>query len=183
LYDPAKIPSYRLFPAAYKGNCLYTGKDNIILCDVGFIKRFLSVRGLDEAWRCSYDARASLDTCPDVYRSLARNDRNGLLVWVIGHEIGHLIHHDGPRHFVPSALEASNPSSEIQQEPELKADEYMEAQLQNDQVNLLNVHQVLIEVLNFEIRKAVCTDQDPRLVCNKLPSGVGIIYDLIAKSL
>jgi hypothetical protein len=183
LYDPAKIPSYRLFPAAYKNNCLYTGKINIILCDVGFMKRFLSVRGLDETWRCSHDARSSLDTCPDVYRSLARDDRKGLLVWAIGHEIGHLIHHDGPRHFVPSALEASNPSSEIQQKPELEADEYMEAQLQNDPVNLFNVHRLLIDILNFEIRKAVCTDQDPRLVCNKLPSGVGIIYDYNRKEL
>jgi hypothetical protein len=72
--------------------------------------------------------------------------RGQFLLWVIGHELGHLLHHDGAAHFGQRGFEQLS-NAQAQQKRELDADSFFAQQLNTDRVDTDGVAGMLFRIL------------------------------------
>jgi hypothetical protein len=72
----------------FKQNCTYTGYRNIIICDIGYIRRTLLFDG-----KFGEDIEEGVsELSPEEIRTMLQSVVNHVFLWVIGHEIGHIAH-------------------------------------------------------------------------------------------
>lgn len=90
-------------------NCAYIGRPQVVVCDVNLLRRFRK----------------------DVYQRLGVDFNNynveddiDMTIWVIGHEIGHIINNHGSSHFSKSILNEEGQSNDSHKQ-ELQADAYV----------------------------------------------------------
>jgi hypothetical protein len=97
--------------AAFRNTCVYTGYRNIVICDLEF---------LDWMQAFSKNENVAGDKYGELSERIARASMNNVLLWILGHELGHLAHKDGAQHFTGTCdhryrnyLEASRAPEEI----------------------------------------------------------------------
>ncbi len=129
------------------GSCAYLGEDNVVVCDEDFVNTFLEKRNL-------------------------RDPNSTFLLWVLGHEVGHIVKGHGAAHFGPDNLEKAVASSSIAHQRELEADTFLVTQVSGDKQLSGNLISMALGLLNEEITAKIGTD---------VPVGVGILYDYTNK--
>jgi hypothetical protein len=87
-----------------RGNCMYTGYKNIILCDLSFMRVFQTLDASGETTRDDLNdidvEELLIGASPlEISREMARRLASNTILWLIGHEIGHLAHRHAKRHF------------------------------------------------------------------------------------
>jgi hypothetical protein len=102
----------------FRNNCAYIGSDNIIICDAAFVrtlqqeppwmeearardnaqflKEFPGLKDLERQNEHSDSARE----WGEVLGELRQVNNRQLILWLLGHEMGHLAHNDLARHFI-----------------------------------------------------------------------------------
>lgn len=103
---------------------------------------------------------------PDAVARHRRYQR-ALLLWVIGHEIGHITFGDAPSHFSANALTTPVANSSLGYKRELRADSFFVTRMTRSNAQAIDVAQLIIDVLNAEIRRKV----------GEVPAGVGILFE------
>jgi hypothetical protein len=90
----------------YKGNCAYLGFNNIVVCDVNFIWELGLISNLEAELDSTLDGR-HFSTVLDKNRSFRKlallrqlGPLHNVLLWIIGHEIGHIAKGHKVGHFV-----------------------------------------------------------------------------------
>jgi len=141
----------------YFGSCTYVGEKNIVICDDAFITTFLEIHNVPEMIKAS----------PDRENEWRRHNESFLL-WVLGHEIGHVVKGHGAAHFGSDTLEANVASASIGYQRELDADAFLVDQISKDKEASLSLIRMCLDLLNAEIKKQVG---------DKIPAGVGILFD------
>jgi hypothetical protein len=133
-----------------RANCAFIGDPHVIVCDADFIATFLRRRG------------GSFCSSEDMFRTHPA----ALLLWILGHELGHIHYGDKPPHFEANALERSIGRDSAQSD-ELAADLFSVQRIASDMSHATAVSRLLHDVLNNEIAKKV----------GNVPAGVGILFD------
>lgn len=151
--DPGRPPELK----PYFGSCTYLGDNNIVLCDVDFLNSFLEKRDIKNYLRSHPDKDAQWERYQDSF-----------LIWVLGHELGHVIKGHSAAHFGEDNFEQLVASSSLDQRQEVEADAFLVNRVLSDKDQTLNLSVMLIDVLNAEIRSKVGND---------LPQGAGILFD------
>jgi hypothetical protein len=141
----------------YFGSCAYLGEGNIVLCDADFLTTFLEKR----------DIRNSLRSHPDKDAQWERY-QDSFLIWVLGHELGHIVKGHSAAHFGEDSFEQLVNSTSLDQRQEVDADAFLVERVLANKDQTLNLSVMLIDVLNAEIRSKVGND---------LPQGAGILFD------
>jgi len=141
----------------YFGSCTYLGENNIVLCDVDFLNSFLEKRDIKNYLRSHPDKDAQWERYQDSF-----------LIWVLGHELGHVIKRHSAAHFGEDNFEQLVASTSLDQQQEVEADAFLVKRVLSDKDQTLNLSVMLIDVLNAEIRSKVGND---------LPQGAGILFD------
>jgi hypothetical protein len=99
------------------GKCCYLGSHNAIIIDPNFLQSFLTERGIS--------GYRPVDT--------SRIPNNlSLAVWIVGHEVGHLLSNHIAAHFERSALEDDPSSGRESHERELAADAHVARIVRDD---------------------------------------------------
>lgn len=140
----------------YFGSCTYLGESNVVICDDAFIRTFLEIHNVPEMIKAS----------PDKDNEWRRHNESFLL-WVLGHEIGHVVKAHGTAHFGSDTLEANVASASIGYQRELDADSFLVEEISKDKEASLSLIRMSLDLLNAEIKKQV----------GKIPAGVGILFD------
>src|SRR5206468_7857141 len=94
-----------------KNNCAYLGEPATVACDADFFEAFIDRSGLV----------GELRTVPSLAASRAAAHRS-LVLWILGHEMGHAVHRDRPAHFQAGAIERIVTNATLDQQIELDAD-------------------------------------------------------------
>ena len=136
----------------YYGSCAYLGENNIVLCDLDFLNSFLEKR--------------------DIKNDMS--DQDSFLIWVLGHELGHIVKNHKAAHFGEDSFEQLVDSKTLDQRQEVEADVFLVERVLTNKDQTTNLARMLIDVLNAEIRSKVGND---------LPPGVGIIFDYTNKKI
>lgn len=139
------------------GSCSYLGEKNIVVCDEQFVNSFLE----------KHHVRDLLRSRPDEAREWQRHN-TAFLLWILGHELGHIIKRHEASHFSADNLETVVASSSISHQRELAADSFLVEQIGADSETSLSLIRMILDLLNAEIREKVGSD---------LPAGVGIFFD------
>jgi hypothetical protein len=139
-----------------RDNCAVAAAPNVIVCDAGFLDTMFATFGFDEfAPRGADGAR---------FRTAMES---ALLLWILGHEIGHVVNGDAPSHFAPGALVAVTSVSTLMHRRELTADSFFVARASADTARGRLVSDMAMNLINQEIRRKV----------GAVPPGVGILFD------
>jgi len=131
--------------AAYGGielksaGCLFTGSHGLVLIDADFLHDFLPARGF-------YDG----GPVPSAADRLS--DAKLLMRWVLGHEIGHLVHGDGCAHFGASRLDSPARDTTLSQARELGADQYFLDHLLLNPDLTVAVADLMMALINTDVR-------------------------------
>jgi hypothetical protein len=141
----------------YFGSCAYLGEANIVLCDADFLTTFLEKRNIRSFLRSHPDKDAQWERYQDSF-----------LIWVLGHELGHIVKGHSASHFGEDSFEQLVNSTSLDQRQEVNADAFLVDRVLANKDQTLNLSVMLIDVLNAEIRSKVGND---------LPQGAGIIFD------
>src|SRR5262249_53166549 len=128
----------------YFGSCAYLGENNIILCDSDFLNSFLEKRDIKNYLRSHPDKDAQWERYLDSF-----------LIWVLGHELGHIIRGHTAAHFGEDNFERLVDSTSLDQRQEVEADAFLIDRVLTDKAQTLNLTVMLIDVLNAEIRSKV----------------------------
>lgn len=150
----------------YRDNCVASPADRVIDCDLKLIDDFIHEFYLDKI----YAAGEGSDRL-NFYR------RN-LLLWVIAHEIGHIALKHGISDFEAPTNELSLFDA-TRQKYELQADAYAIGLVGKLDVAPAAPYSALLDVTNALMRRAVCPETFPE-VCDRMPRGVGLIFDYTA---
>lgn len=142
---------------SYFGSCAYLGEGNIVLCDADFLNSFLEKRGIRNFLRSHPDKDAQWERYQDSF-----------LIWVLGHELGHIVKGHSAAHFGHDNFEQLVNSTSLDQRQEVDADAFLVDHVLANRDQTLNLSVMLIDVLNAEIRSKVGND---------LPQGAGILFD------
>jgi hypothetical protein len=94
-------------------NCAYIGRPQIVICDLNLLRRFSK----DVYQRMGVNF-SEYNVADDIY----------MTIWVIGHEIGHIINNHGLSHFSKSIVNEEGESSATH-EQELEADAFVANQV------------------------------------------------------
>jgi hypothetical protein len=138
------------------GNCAAAGSPGIVVCDAGFLDSFLDDIGVGP----------TLARMPEPLERRAQHER-ALALWVVGHEIGHVVFGDAPSHFVANGMTSEVPTASVGYVRELRADSFFVARVSADEGRAIGAAQLVIDVLNAEIHRKI----------GEVPQGVGILYD------
>lgn len=165
---------------SFRENCAYTGWRNSVVCDLGLIDGFLSEHAMDREVIHPGGNIPIGQILPT--RKIGTGDlkqlRRGMMLWVLGHEIGHAVAEHTPSHFQESQFRRFVHISSLSQERELQADRFVIDSLdQPDTEHAFFYFGFLVELLNRDIRLRLCPDSEPLQYCPKLQHGVGIIYN------
>jgi hypothetical protein len=135
LPDPNYINVYffrknppRSFPQ-FEDNCAYTGVDKIIICDIGFVEEHQILRQsyqmlvdyeIRKGKKSTSEQPAEDDDLSQMWVQVHLAVNQVLLLWLIGHEIGHIAHnHQGTNHFIRSDF-----TRKVSRKQEQEADEF-----------------------------------------------------------
>lgn len=173
LIDSERLDQASLTPALAR-NCTFTGSQDLIICDVALVRKFLSDRDLDKRSVSTYDADGHV-----VGSQLKRLDPASLkrtyqlmLEWILGHEIGHILNGDRRTHFTSARLEDPVSPRTIDQERELNADAFLARQYEDDDGADLEFYLFLVDILQREINRKACPDRSPGQGCPNIQVGV-----------
>lgn len=145
----------------YRDNCVATGYDKTVDCDLRMLDDLIREFGLLEI----YGRESRAGTRQDF--------RKGLLVWILSHEFGHIVlGHDYGDYDAP--LRGMRVFDLPGQAKELSADAFS-IQLVNAG-NWGGAFGTMLAVTNALLRRSVCPETFPK-VCARMPRGVGLIYD------
>ena len=137
-------------------NCAASSEKDVVLCDASFLGSFLDETGLG-AWLGRTPATAER----------RRSAEESLLLWILGHELGHVHFSDAAAHFKAHTLSSYVETATLRHFRELRADSFFVAQVAKDSERALGVTQLVIDLINVEIQNKI----------GAVPSGVGILYD------
>jgi hypothetical protein len=140
------------------GNCAFIGEPHLIVLDEEFLMNF----------QANHKALPAFSNDPKGTEKIRAAYRNAFLLWVLGHELGHVVRGHSPMHFAGNRLNQMVSASSIDQQKELEADQFSIQQIAPDDKRLLEVIRMLVDLINAEISS---TSKKP------LPAGVGLIYD------
>jgi hypothetical protein len=139
-----------------RDNCSAAGPPNLIICDASFLNSFLRQTGVE----------STVSRMPGA-ASRKRQYHRAFLVWVLGHEIGHIALGHPATHFTASGLAVTVPTSTISHTREMQADSFLVARLANDEQTGIELSELVIDLLNVTISRKV----------GEVPVGVGIHFD------
>jgi hypothetical protein len=146
----------------YFGGCTSLGEKNMVICDDAFVGTFLQKHNVPEMIKAH----------PDRENEWRRHNESFLL-WVLGHEIGHVVKEHGVAHFGSDTLEANIASASIGHRRELDADAFLVEQISKSGEASLYLTRMTLDLLNAEIKKKIG---------DKVPYGVGILFDYTNKN-
>jgi hypothetical protein len=144
----------------FLNTCAYIGSPQLIVIDAGFIERFLDDRS----------------TFPAMRHPPREVQKRALVLWIIGHEIGHLLCGHRPRHFEPGDFttelnlttdQQSNVQRSEDHRVEYDADDFCLRHLRKDPERKAQVISFLYALVNSEIHGKI----------GVVPAGVGILFD------
>jgi hypothetical protein len=150
----------------YRDNCVASPADHLIDCDLKLIDDFIHDFYLDKIFAASKGS------------SRLRFYRRNLLLWVIAHEIGHIALKHGLSDF-EDPNHGMTLFDAARQKYELAADAYAIRLVGKLNVAPAAPYSALLDVVNALMRKSVCPETFPG-VCDRMPSGVGLIFDYTA---
>jgi hypothetical protein len=162
----------------YRDSCAFLGYRKVILCDVAFIDHFLAARDLNKE-RVPFEGDMPIDaiaTLRPLSAERLRSQRQLLLTWVLGHEVGHLVAGHGAAHFGPDKLDDNIAPRSISQARELEADSFLASTFVakvNDTDS--DLYFFLIQLLQNEINRKACPDISPLQYCKNIQVGAGIL--------
>jgi hypothetical protein len=148
----------------------------LIVCDAALLNEFLSARDLDkEAFRVESETPTGT---PFAIRPLSHEAlklrRRQLVLWIIGHELGHWrLNHDA-RHFGPSPLDQKLLITSVRQSQELEADAFAIGLLSKPYAEDAEFYSFIYAFLFNEARMKLCPDVSPLQPCDGLGFGVGL---------
>lgn len=151
-------------PGEFDHNCAAIASTRRIICDISFIDELIADWYLLSHWPHGSSIAASRNWY-----------RRNILLWVLGHEIGHIIHGDGLSDYIENP-KGMHVFDEAQQKIELNADAFAVTVIGNLRKGPADAYKVVLSIANSLIRKAMCPTQYPD-VCSQMPSGVGLLYD------
>jgi hypothetical protein len=125
-------------------NCAYVGQPNLIVCDATFFKTFVVSSGL----------KGELSSFPSE-EAQARKAQRLLLLWVLGHEIGHVLNGDKPAHFSAQDLSDVGSPHTLDHSRELAADNWFVQRLSSDQTREVDVEVLLLELIYAQTRAKI----------------------------
>ena len=165
-------------PERYRQNCGYDQRTLVILCDVAFIENFLTRQDLDKEI-IPFKGDRPIEEPFELRRADAatiEQRRRHLLIWVIGHEIGHAVLGHGSAHFTSDRLNDPTFPRSLSQEMEVAADAYLLARIDGSTEKEWGFYAFLVHVLQNEIRQKVCSDRSPLQYCPRIQYGAGLLY-------
>jgi hypothetical protein len=139
----------------FLNNCSYIG-ENIIVCDSAYVEGFLTSHHVQDFFAES------------VRAGKMRENQKAFLLWILGHEVGHVASGHSPAHFEPDPMNRMVATSSLDNQREFEADSYFVGRLLANEQTRIAVETMLIDLLNAEIKEKI--GQPPTY-------GVGIIYD------
>ncbi|MFY0602704.1 MAG: hypothetical protein JXQ93_02060 [Flavobacteriaceae bacterium] len=142
--------------AIIRNNCAYLGKSNVIVCDCNFISTFISKTGLEDDYK-KYPLLGDRI-------SLARDM---ILLWVLGHELGHLTLKHNASHFNETNLNSLVENSSINHKNETSADIFLVNSILNEESISFQFSSIIVDLLNIEIYNKI----------GETPHGVGLHFD------
>ena len=161
LADQRTVPAV-IVQSRILGNCAFIGVSNTIVCDLGFIDRFLTDHGV-------------FNEVPNDSLQRARHEyQYAFLAWVLGHELGHVIAGGPSAHFGQADILDSKQKAEIElaQEAETAADLFAAKQIEADRPLTLALEKMLVSLVDQEV-----TEKN-----GKSPAyGVGLRWDYANK--
>ena len=135
-------------------NCNYVGLSNTIVCSQDFIDSFFNTYLRSDA-EVTYLPGKHKMRKDDLTVATAKRT---FLFWILGHELGHLIHGDLDSHFGTSlGIQGFGAIDELQQAKELRADSYCaglivkRSHATKQTVFTKNLEQILITLANDEV--------------------------------
>ena len=135
-------------------NCNYVGFSNTIICSQDFIDSFFNTYLRSESGIAYLPSNHPLRKDALTITTAKR----AFLFWVLGHELGHLVHGDLDSHFGTAlGLQEFGPLDELQQDKELRADSYCAELLVKHSLPTKrttytnNMEQILITLANDEV--------------------------------
>jgi hypothetical protein len=135
-------------------NCNYIGVSNTIICSQDFIDGFFNTYLRVDADVVYLPGPHPLkkDTLTVV------TAKRAFIFWILGHELGHLVHGDLDSHFgTPLGIQGFGTLDELQQDKELKADSYCAELTVRRSIKTkrtaftTNLEQILIALANDEV--------------------------------
>ena len=156
----------------YRGNCVASPSDAIVDCDLKLI---------DDLIHAFYIDVVDLNQLPQGPRARALETcRADFLLWVLAHEIGHIALRHGVSDFQYTD-DITTLFDEIQQKKELEADAYAISVIGKMGSGPWEPYLALENVVNILVQRSVCPETFPN-ICDRMPQGVGLIYDYTGKS-
>lgn len=151
-------------PGQFDHNCTAVARRSQIVCDISFVDELIAEWYLVSHWPHGSSVEASRDWY-----------RRNILLWILAHEMGHIIHGDGLSDFIenPKGMHVFDAP---QQRIELDADLFAISLIGNLTRGPSDAYSAVLSIANSLIRKAVCPAQYPD-VCGQMPSGVGLLFD------
>jgi hypothetical protein len=150
-YDPDPI---------YRDNCVGSALDLAVDCDLNMIDEFADALHVADWVSPGKGAKAFV--------------RKYMLMWVLSHELGHVSLGHDLSDFEDDAASAMF-KADVQQK-ELHADAFAVTFIGDQKAANFEPYELVLDVSNALERRALCPDTFPK-VCDKIPFGVGLIYD------
>jgi hypothetical protein len=129
----------------YTNNCAYAGRPNLVVCDVRFLTGFVVSNGI----------AGEFSTLPSERARQLHNAQRDTLLWVLGHEIGHILANHNPAHFQANRLDDLITASSLNQKNELLADAWFVQHLRQDRNKQGSVEVTLSQLLYAQVRRKI----------------------------
>jgi hypothetical protein len=151
-----------------ENNCAYLGTPNMVVCDGQFLQQFMSNRVASTPYFDLTDKGyvTNYDTINEISE---RSDEDDLLLWMLGHELGHVVHRDSPAHFQASAFDRFVSSKSLSQHIEVEADAFLAQQLKKD----IKRREQMLGYLQYLLELEIAQRQQSVITSNKMQSFVG----------
>lgn len=167
--DSSKIKDFPKGFENFINNCVYIGEKNSIVIDIKFINYFLTKYEENSIGYMNYEQRLEYkNTKKNEREQWFKESRRSLLIWVLGHELGHMMLNHPLSHFAKNKLSDYVKTSTIKQKKEFQADSFLVSRVLNDKELSNSMVGFFIGVLNGEIASKIGYD---------IPLGAGILYD------
>lgn len=161
----------------FRNNCRYLGDGRQIVCDVSLFRNLVSRYDLDKREEVETDTNGHI-----VRRYVVANDESTtieqyklMMTWVLGHELGHLVHkHQGQVYFQQHTFDKAIPAESYCHKIELEADAFLVSVFPAQNGGFKDLYLFVYELVNREIRRRVCPGQPLVAYCDKIFPGTGL---------
>jgi hypothetical protein len=160
----------------YARNCGYTGHRAIVICDVRIIE------WLEDRWwlnRTYLDSGERPEDQPPRYAIEPPCTKGrgcaDIMMWLLAHEVGHVLAHHGPSHFAHAGLDQYVSNATLQQQRELVADRFAVKAAGAPGADD-HFYGLVINALNIEIRRKACPEEDSGVRCQDILYGAGVLF-------